>query len=257
VAAGRCCRRSSVALPQDPHDAAAVADVGSAGRLPGVHQPRPLSERPDRRCPPAARTWRGTQQVSAEPSRCPRNRTPRQCPRCGWACGRVLAGRLLFTADTAAALSRTETPRPPVADRPGTPTDCGSGTGRHLPTLPGCPRCLRNCGYLAVPSGRLDGSRGAGVRSAADLDAGSVRCPPLLPQPAAGVRTPGVRSGHCRSRRVSAATGTGRLADGHWRGAATAGRRGPAGGRAGRRAERAPRSWPAAPTPGPPRPSAC
>jgi hypothetical protein len=33
----------------------------------GVHQPRPVSKRPDRRCPPAARTWRGTQQVAAEP----------------------------------------------------------------------------------------------------------------------------------------------------------------------------------------------
>jgi hypothetical protein len=45
-AARRCRRRR---CPQRREPAAA-----------GVHKPRPLSERPDRRCPPAARTWRGT-----------------------------------------------------------------------------------------------------------------------------------------------------------------------------------------------------
>jgi hypothetical protein len=156
----------------------------------------------------------------------------------------------------AAALSRAGTPRPPVADRPGTPADCGSGTGRRLRTQPGVRGALRNCGHLATPSGRLDGGRGAGVRSAAELDAVSVRCPPLRPETAAWVRTAAVRPGPCRSLPVSAATGTGRLAGGCWRGAATAGRRGRAGGRAGRRAGRAHTSWPGAPTPGPPRRSA-
>jgi hypothetical protein len=76
------------------------------------------------------------------------------------------------------------TPRPPVADRPCMPADCGSG---HRAAA--CGHCqggrgaLRNCGHLAMPSGRLDGGRGAGVRSAAELDAVSVGCPPLLPKP--------------------------------------------------------------------------
>ncbi len=62
-------------------------------------------------CPPAASAVHtsgpsmsaGGADLARNPSRCPRNRTPRQCPRCVWECGRVLAGRPLATADTAAA----------------------------------------------------------------------------------------------------------------------------------------------------------
>jgi hypothetical protein len=108
------------------------------------------------RCPPAASSVRGSGPSlsagcpgpGAEPSRCPRNRTP----------------------------------QPPVADHPGTPADCSSGHRRRLRKLPGCPRCLRNCGHLAMPSRWLEGGRRAAVRSAADLDTVSVRGPPLRPE---------------------------------------------------------------------------
>jgi hypothetical protein len=45
----------------------------------------------------------GCADLARNPSRCPRNRTPRQGPRQVWACGQVLAGRPLSPADTAAA----------------------------------------------------------------------------------------------------------------------------------------------------------
>jgi hypothetical protein len=65
-----------------------------------------------------------------------------------------------------------------------------------------------------------------------------------------------VPRGRCRSLRVSAATGSGRLTGVRWSGAATAARPAGAVGRAARGAARAHRSWPAAPGPGPPRRSA-
>ena len=73
---------------------------------------------------------------------------------------------------------------------------------------------------------------------------------------AVGVRTVDVCRGHFCSLRVSAATGSGRLADVRWWGAATATKpTGPADRAAGG-AARARRSWPAAPAPPPPRRSA-
>jgi hypothetical protein len=93
------CRSVRVPLPQCPRAPAAVAGVRSAGHLraASVRKPHPLSTPPDRRCPLAGAD------LARNPSRCPRTRTPRQCPRWVWACGRVLAGRPLSTADTAAA----------------------------------------------------------------------------------------------------------------------------------------------------------
>jgi hypothetical protein len=63
-------------------------------------------------------------------------------------------------------------------------------------------------------------------------------------------------AGSCRSLRVSAATGSGRLTGVRWSGAATAARPAGAAGQAARGAAHAHRSWPAAPAPGPPRRSA-
>jgi hypothetical protein len=57
----RRCRRGCTTL-------SAVAGVRSAGpAAAGVHKPRPLSERPDRRCPPAARDLARNPAGSAEP----------------------------------------------------------------------------------------------------------------------------------------------------------------------------------------------
>jgi hypothetical protein len=70
-----------------------------------------------------------------------------------------------------------------------------------------------------------------------------------------GVRSAGVRRGHC-GQGMSAATGSGRLTGVRWWGAATAARPAGAVGQAARGAARAHRSWPAAPAPGPPRRSA-
>ena len=64
----------------------------------------------------------------------------------------------------------------------------------------------------------------------------------------AGVRSTGVRRGHC-GQGMSAATGSGRLAGVRWWGAATAARPAGAAGQAAGGAARARRSWPAAPAP--------
>jgi hypothetical protein len=55
---------------------------------------------------------------------------------------------------------------------PGTPVDCGSGTGRHLPTLPGCPRCLREL----RPSGDAVRTAGRRPRSGCPVGCGTGRC---------------------------------------------------------------------------------
>jgi hypothetical protein len=213
-----CCRLSSVAVPWGPHDPAAVAGVPQRRPPTGcrVHQPRPLSTSPDRR------VSAGCADLARNPSRCPRNRTPRQCL---W-CGRVLAGRLLSTADTAAALSRAGTPRPPVADQPCTPADCGSGqrpSPAHTARVSEVRAELRPPGDAVRTVGRWP-------RSGCPVGGGTGRCKRPVSTAAsgtaAGVWTPGVRPGPCRSLRVSPTTGTGRLPGGRWRGAATAGRRG-------------------------------
>jgi hypothetical protein len=93
---------------------------------------------------------------------------------------------------------------PPVADHPGTPADGGSG---HRPP-PADPARLSEvlCGTaasLAMPSGRLDGGRSAGVRSAAHLDVASRCCPPLGPEP------PPVSGRRCPPRTLPPSTGVG------------------------------------------------
>jgi hypothetical protein len=137
----------------------------------------------DRRCLPAAPTWPGTQG-------CPRNRTPRPCPPGVRECGRLLAGRLLSAAVVSAApLSRAGTWRSLAADRPCTPRrrrpvdanrrirclrrqqildagDCPDQGVRRtagccsLRTPWQCPRCVRNRGRPAMPSGRPGVHRG-------------------------------------------------------------------------------------------------
>jgi hypothetical protein len=132
--------------------------------------------------------------------------------------------------------------------------------------LPWCR--IGGCGSAAVlpqPAGQLDMAAGVWVAAEPDaVDAFAVRCcfrnRGRCPQGRArtvGVRRVGVRRGHCRSLRVSAATGTGRMPGGRWtRAAATAGTPGRVHSAAGRRAGRARRSWPAAPRPARPRRSA-
>jgi hypothetical protein len=147
------------------------------------------------RCPLAASTVRasgpslsaGRADLAQDPSRCLRNRTPRQGPRCG----RMLAGRYCPP-------QTPPQPLQPVRGHRGRrsltihapPPAAAVGIGRRLPTLPGWPGCVRNGGHLAMPSGRLDGRHGAGVQSTAELDAASVRGPPLLPglRPVSGRR---------------------------------------------------------------------
>jgi hypothetical protein len=84
---------------------------------------------------------------------------------------------------------------------------------------------------------------------------GGVWCP--LSGPTVRSHGPAVSaSGSCRSRCVSAATGSGRLPGVRWWGAATAATPAGAAGQAAGGAARAHRSWPAAPAPRPPRRSA-
>jgi hypothetical protein len=174
-----CCRLSSVALPQGLHDAAAVAGVRSAGRL---RLPVSTSRVHCRRVWTVdVRRLRGPgpepQQVSAEPDTA-------AVPRYGWAYGRLLSGTAaVHRGHHRSPFSRGGTPGLPVADIHAHPPAAAVGTGSRPPTLPGCPGCFRHCGHLAMPSRRLDGGRTAGVRSAAELHAASVRCPPLRPQP--------------------------------------------------------------------------
>jgi hypothetical protein len=132
------------------------------------------------RCPPAASAVHasgpsmsaGCADLARNPSRCPRSRTLRPCPRCGWECGRVLAGWPQATADTAAAPEQAGTRRPPVANHPCTPAGRGSG---HRPPPAGTARVSDVVAALRPP--------GDAVRTAAELDAASVRCPPLLLEP--------------------------------------------------------------------------
>jgi hypothetical protein len=142
--------------------------------------------------------------------------------------------------------------RPPVVDNPCMPADSGSG---HRPPPADTATVSDVLAELRRPGDAVR-TTGWWPRSGCPVGCGTGRSkrPPSTAASGttAGVRTAGVRPGHCRSLRVSAATGTGRLAGGCWTGPATAGRRGRAGGRAGRRAGRARRSWPAAPRPGPP-----
>jgi hypothetical protein len=79
---------------------AAIAGVGSAGRLP-VSTSR--VHRRIVRTVAVRRLWG----PGAEPSRCPRNRTPRPCPRWTAAVRAAPGGIRSRTADTAAALSST------------------------------------------------------------------------------------------------------------------------------------------------------
>jgi hypothetical protein len=196
-----CCRLSSVALPQGLHDAAAVADVRSGGRLW-----LPLST--GRVHGPSVRTVdvRRLRRPSAQSSRCPRNWTLRQCPRSVWEYGRVLAGRRLSATNMAAALSGTGTPRPLVADHPYTPAADGAGCGSgHRPPPADTARCPSACGTAATCRCRPDGwivaaERVSGRRRNWTLQASPVhrsvrnhgrcpdgRCPPgTLPQAAGG-----------------------------------------------------------------------
>jgi hypothetical protein len=129
---------------------------------------------------------------------------------------RVLAGRLLSTADTAAALSRAETPRPPVADHPGTPADCGSGHRPPPRTLPG----VRGASGTATTwRCRPDGWMVAAARCPVGYRPGRCKRPRSTAASAttAGIRTAAVHPGPCRRLRVSAATGTGCQPGGDWR----------------------------------------
>jgi hypothetical protein len=108
-----------------------------------------------------------------------------------------------------------------------------------------------------VPQGR---GRLSAVVSAAACDVsgggqpdgcGCVRCPGC--GPSLRSRGPAVSASRsCRSLRVSAVTGSGRLTGVRWWGVATGARPAGAAGRAAGGAARAHRSWPAAPGPGPP-----
>jgi hypothetical protein len=111
------CRLSSRPLPQCPRAPAAVARVStvpaacelrvSAGCVCGRRFGPPMSA--------------GCADLARNPGR-PRGRTPPRCPLDVRECGRLLAGRPLSAADTAAApLSRAGTWRSPAADRPCTP----------------------------------------------------------------------------------------------------------------------------------------
>jgi hypothetical protein len=122
----------------------------------------------------------GTQQVSTEPG----HRAP--CPRAARrAAGYWPDGRCPPAEVGPQPLRRASTPRPPVADHPCTPAGCGSGhrppadTARASDVAPE----RRPPGDAVRTAG---GGRGAGVWSAAELDAASVRCPPLLSTPVSG-----------------------------------------------------------------------
>jgi hypothetical protein len=188
------------------------------------------------RCPPAASTVQasgpslsaGCADLARNPSRCPRNRTPRPCPRCGWACGRMLAGRPRSTGGHGRSPEHGRGHRgrrsPTIhARRPATLV----GSGRRLPTLPGCPSA---CGTAATWRCRPDGWTAAAERVSGRLRHGTRqasavhrcvrnhsrcpdgRCPPgTLPQ-SAGIggyrnRSPARRPlDGCRHRRYARAS---------------------------------------------------
>jgi hypothetical protein len=158
--------------------------------------------------------------------------------------------------------------------RPGRVSGCRPDAGQQRGHGGPCgshPRPATSCGHSRTRSG-TDATAGHS-RAGCGMRAGHGRTqargrPPCsaVPWPAVrrGVRCPGCgptlrsrgpvvsASGPCRSLRVSAATGSGRLTGVRWWGAATGARPAGAAGQAARGAARAHRSWPAAPVPGPP-----
>jgi hypothetical protein len=201
---GRTSKRQwTVPLPAVQPAAAAVsacpcrsrAGVHRAGRLrvAGVRRPRPLSERPDRRCLPAAPTWPATEG-------CPRHRTPRQCPLDVRNCGQmVLAGRLLSAADTAAPLSRAGDMamavaggRPSMHAPPATAVDASRRRRclRRQPNLDagGCPDQGVRRTASAAACGHGGNVRGASGTAAAWRWCPDGWCPSRTPPPPARVR---------------------------------------------------------------------
>jgi hypothetical protein len=105
-------------------------------------------------------------QVSVEPDTAAASAVRLECGRC-WPDGHCPLEA------AAASLSRAGAWWSPVADHPCTPADCGSGNRPPPADTAATWRCGPN-GWMVA--------RGAGVRSAADLDA-SLRCSPLRPEP--------------------------------------------------------------------------
>jgi hypothetical protein len=185
--------------------------------------------------PHSGRTWLrwSTVLLPAVQCGCCRSvRTPcrgRRCPPCpGRAGSRCPAGRVRCPRGRTAGVRQAASGQPVSAGRVDLALDQRRRATATCAALPWCR--TGGCWSAAVlpqPAGKPDTV--AGVWVAAELDAADAVAVRRV-----GVRTAGVRPGPCRSLRVSAATGTGRLAGGCWRGAATAGRRGRAGGRAGR-----------------------
>jgi hypothetical protein len=186
-----CCRLSSVAVPSRPHDSAAVAGVGSVGHLrpAGVHQPRPLSTRPDRRCPG------GRADLSRNPAGV-RRTGHRGSVRCA---SGIAAGCWPDGRDP----PRTR-PRLPIVGRGHGrrrrrnvhARPAGSGSGHRPPhavsTAAAAPRRGRLSGPGCPPPGVLP--------QPADTAAVSAVVPELRP-PGDAVRTAGVRRGHRRRLR--------------------------------------------------------
>jgi hypothetical protein len=188
------CRLSSRPLPQRPHNPAAVA---------GVHRGRPPA---GCRCPQATSAVvrfgppmsAGCADLAATQGR-PRNRTPRQCPRCVWKCGRVLTGRPLCTVDTAAApLSRAGIWRPPVADRPCTPrrrrqwtptAACGVCGDSRTSTRAAVQTRVSAARRAAAACGHCGSVGGASGTAAAWRWCPDGWGPPRTPPPPAGVRS--------------------------------------------------------------------
>jgi hypothetical protein len=167
--------------------------AGSVGHLrpAGVRQPRPQSTRPDRRCPG------GRADLSRNPSRGPRNRTPRQRPLYVRDCGRMLAGRPLPPRTRPRLpLSRTGTRRSQAADRPSTPRRLRqqwTQAAAAVSTAAAAPRRGRLSGRGCPPHGMLP--------QQADTAAVSAAVPELRP-PGDAVRTAGVHRGQHRLRGV-------------------------------------------------------
>jgi hypothetical protein len=190
--------------------------------------------------------------------------------------GKAMASKTSMAMSVSAAVCGPE--GCPAADRtPATSVDTGGPWGSHrghgdcaARPDPVRDRCFRRPQPCWFRHGGRTRSH-AGARRARCSAVPWPACPPWCPpQPAtvsgcghpdgcSGVRCPrcwrnrgrcpdgAVHRGRCRSLRVSAATGSGRLTGVRWSGAATAARPAGAVGRAARGAARAHRSWPAAP----------
>jgi hypothetical protein len=172
------CRLSSRPLPQCPRAPAAVAGVHSGdrlrvgcGRRPRVHCPHSGPEvsaggadlarnlgRPRNRTPSSVRWTSGTAARCRPDGRCP-PRTRPQAPEQG----RGYGGRRRPTVHARPA-GHGSGPRPPHTvstaqhnlDAGGCPDQGVRRTAcRSLRTRWQCPRCVRNCGRLAMVSGRL------------------------------------------------------------------------------------------------------